>query len=134
LQHPQFQGAATLRRAAFALLSVLAIPSLAPPASAKPVEFFQVDGVSHVESVPAFEDHAGYEIGERPVPFADMIANLRDLAARSDRISVETIGYSHERRPILTSDEYRLSPGERSYVFHGAGLPVPITIVLILAS
>ncbi|MEM9312483.1 MAG: M14 family zinc carboxypeptidase [Pseudomonadota bacterium] len=78
------------------------LAALAPPAAAKPVEYFQVEGVTYDSSVPAFEDQAGYEIGERPVRYFDMITYLRGLAARSDRISVETIGYSHERRPILT--------------------------------
>ncbi len=61
-----------------------------------------MDGVTYDASVPAFEDHAGYEIGERPVRYGDMVSYLRRLADSSDRISVETIGYSHERRPILT--------------------------------
>ncbi|MEM1051809.1 MAG: M14 family zinc carboxypeptidase [Pseudomonadota bacterium] len=74
----------------------------ASPAFAEPVSYFQVEGVNYDESVPAFESEAGYEIGERPVRFGDMIAYLRGLAERSDRITVETIGYSHERRPILT--------------------------------
>lgn len=87
---------------AFATFAVLSLSVIATPAFAKPVEFFQVDGVTYDESVPAFEDEAGYEIGERPVRFSDMIAYLRGLAERSDRITVETIGYSHERRPILT--------------------------------
>ncbi|MEE4154645.1 MAG: M14 family zinc carboxypeptidase, partial [Erythrobacter sp.] len=87
-------------RRALAFLAILTVVSA--PAAAKPVEFFQVDGVTYDESVPAFEDEAGYEIGERPVRYDDMIAYLRGLAARSDRMSVETIGYSHERRPILT--------------------------------
>ncbi len=78
------------------------LAALAPPAAAKQVEYFQVEGVTYDSSVPAFEDQAGYEIGERPVRYFDMITYLRGLAARSDRISVETIGYSHERRPILT--------------------------------
>ncbi|MEM8616819.1 MAG: M14 family zinc carboxypeptidase [Pseudomonadota bacterium] len=69
---------------------------------AEPVTYFQVDGVTYDTSVPSFEAATGYEIGERPVRYGDMLTYLRDLAARSDRISVETIGYSHERRPILT--------------------------------
>lgn len=72
------------------------------PTFAEPTEYFQVEGVAYDETVPLFEDMTGYEIGERPVRFNDMITYLRDLAERSDRISVETIGYSHERRPILT--------------------------------
>lgn len=90
-------------RCAFALFAILSYAVLpTAPAAAKSVEFFQVDGVTYDESVPAFEDEAGYEIGERPVRYDDMIAYLRGLAARSDRITVETIGYSHERRAILT--------------------------------
>ncbi|MEM1149512.1 MAG: M14 family zinc carboxypeptidase [Pseudomonadota bacterium] len=71
-------------------------------ARAEPVTYFQVEGVTYNSDIVAFEDHAGYEIGERPVRFDDMVSYLRDLAAESDRISVETIGFSHERRPILT--------------------------------
>ena len=82
----------------FALILIAAVHS----ALAKPLEFFQVEGVSYDEGVPAFEDQAGYEIGERPVRFGDMVAYLKGLAERSDRISVETIGYSHERREILS--------------------------------
>lgn len=89
-------------RRAFIALSALSLSAAVAPALAEPVEYFQVDGVTYDETVPAFEDHTGYEIGERPVRFDDMVAYLRDLADRSDRISVETIGYSHERRPILS--------------------------------
>lgn len=89
-----------LRRvvALFTVLSWIA----ALPVTAAPNEYFQVDTVNYDDAVPAFEDHVGYEIGERPVRFGDMLSYLRDLADRSDRITVETIGYSHERRPILT--------------------------------
>ncbi|NQZ46540.1 MAG: peptidase [Erythrobacter sp.] len=87
---------------AFAAFVFAACLSLSAPVWAKSVEYFQVDGVTYDANVPFFEDMAGYEIGERPVRFDDMLAYLRDLAARSDRISVETIGYSHERRPILS--------------------------------
>ena len=83
-------------------LVALSLSALAAPAFSEPVDYFHVEGVTYDENVPAFEDQVGYEIGERPVRFSDMIAYLRDLAAGSDRISVETIGYSHERRPILT--------------------------------
>ena len=83
------------------LLTVLSLFALLT-AHAKPVDYFQVEGVTYDATIPAFEDQAGYEIGERPVRISDMLSYLEDLADRSDRISVETIGYSHERRPILT--------------------------------
>jgi len=89
-------------RRAFSILAALSFIALPAQGFAKPVEFFQLDGVAYDESVPAFEDKAGYEIGERPVRYGDMLAYLKGLAASSERISVETIGYSHERRPILS--------------------------------
>lgn len=89
-------------RLAFAVLAAFLYFASVTSAAAKPTEFFQVDGVTYDDTVPVFEDYAGYEIGERPVRFGDMIGYLRGLAERSDRISVKTIGYSHEKRPILT--------------------------------
>ena len=89
------------------VLAALALPLIAlnagpGEARAEPASFFQVDGVTYDRAVPAFEDYAGYEIGERPVRYSDLVGYMRALAEQSDRISLETIGYSHERRPILT--------------------------------
>ena len=89
-------------RRAFAALAALSVFSAGAPVFAEPVTYFQVDGVRYDESVPAFEEKTGYEIGERPVRFSDMIDYLQELAAGSDRITVEVIGHSHEFRPILT--------------------------------
>ncbi|MEM9181123.1 MAG: M14 family zinc carboxypeptidase [Pseudomonadota bacterium] len=89
-------------RRVFTALIALSFSAFAAPAFAKPVEYFQVEGVTYDTNVPSFESQVGYEIGDRPVRFGDMIPYLQDLAERSDRISVDTIGYSHERRPILT--------------------------------
>ncbi|MEL7284920.1 MAG: M14 family zinc carboxypeptidase [Pseudomonadota bacterium] len=88
-------------RRVFTALAAFSLISIAP-AIAEPVAYFQVEGVTYDETVPVFEDQAGYEIGERPVRFGDMITYLNTLADLSDRITVKTIGYSHERRPILT--------------------------------
>lgn len=84
---------------AVALLGLVLTPVVA---SAEPWGYFAVDGVTYDEAVPSFEGAMGYEIGERPVRYGDLVAYLSELAAGSDRITVETIGYSHERRPILT--------------------------------
>lgn len=69
-------------------------------ASAEDIDFYQVDGVSYDASIPLPEDHLGFGVGERPIRHDLMVSYLDHLAAASDRISVETIGYSHERRPI----------------------------------
>jgi hypothetical protein len=71
-------------------------------ALAAPIDFFHVEDIAYDESVPAPEDHFGYEIGELPVRFADMTQYLAHIAESSDRIDMEIIGYSHERRPIIT--------------------------------
>jgi len=84
-----------------AAAAFLALPVFAAAAAAEPIEFFQVDGVEYASGIPAPEDAFGYGVGDHPVRYSDLTHYLRDLAGRSDRISVETIGYSHERRPIL---------------------------------
>ncbi|XBQ15936.1 MAG: M14 family zinc carboxypeptidase [Oceanicaulis sp.] len=84
------------------LAAACAAFGLSAAAHAEPTDFFKVDGVRYDPSVATFESGAGYEIGERPVRYDDMLAYLRTLAVASPRIEVETIGYSHERRPILT--------------------------------
>ncbi|MGB3455320.1 MAG: M14 family metallopeptidase [Litorimonas sp.] len=85
----------------FVVLSICALMAAAP-AHAQSTADFTVAGVDYDPGVTTFAQSAGYDIGERPVRFGDMITYLRGLADRSDRITVETIGYSHERRPILT--------------------------------
>lgn len=71
------------------------------PALAEPISFFMPEGVSYDDAIPAPEESFGYEIGDRPVRVGDMVSYLRDVADASDRVTVETIGYSHEQRPIL---------------------------------
>jgi hypothetical protein len=81
--------------------ALMGVFAFSPSANAEPIEFFQVEGITYDQGVQAPEDAFGYEIGERPVRVGDMVAYLRELAGNSDRIQVETIGYSHQRRPIL---------------------------------
>ena len=73
----------------------------AATAHAEPIEFYQVDGVTYDASVPAPEDVIGWGVGDRPVRHDQLVDYLTQIANGSDRISVETIGYTHERRPIL---------------------------------
>lgn len=83
--------------------SLLAIGAalVSTQALAEPISFFMPEDVSYSDAVPAPEDSFGYEIGSRPVRHGDMVMYLREVAAASDRVSVETIGYTHEQRPIL---------------------------------
>jgi len=88
----------TLRAASLALILPVII---APAALAEPASFFQVEGVEYDPTVTTFEAHAGYEIGERVVRYGDLLTYVNYLAETSDRIAVETIGRSHQGRPIL---------------------------------
>lgn len=51
-------------------------------------------------NIPTPESYLGYEIGDILVRYDQVTGYLHLLAERSDRITIETIGYSHERRPI----------------------------------
>lgn len=53
------------------------------------------------ESIPTPEAFLGFKLGERAVRTHELVEYLRQVAELSDRLTVETIGYSHERRPIL---------------------------------
>lgn len=81
--------------------AAMALTAVTPASQAEPIEFYQVDGVPYDESIPTPEEFLGFGVGDRPVRHDLMVAYLRELAEISDRISVETIGYSHEGRPIL---------------------------------
>lgn len=59
-------------------------------------------GVRYDERLPTPAEFLGRPLGSAPVRHHELVGYLELLAARSDRLSVDTIGYSHERRPILT--------------------------------
>ncbi len=84
-----------------ALASAVFAFAAATASAGEPIGFFQVEGVRYDASVTVPEEAFGFEIGERPVRHDQMVSYLRELAQGSDRMSVETIGYSHEMRPIL---------------------------------
>ncbi len=52
-------------------------------------------------NIPTPAEFLGFELGRHPVRVHQMAEYLQQLAGLSDRLSIETIGYSHERRPIL---------------------------------
>lgn len=83
-----------------ALLALGAV-TIAGMAAAEPIDFFQVDGVSYDAAVPTPEEVIGWGLGDRPVRHDQLVSYLSQIADGSDRISVETIGYTHEHRPIL---------------------------------
>ncbi len=69
-------------------------------ARAAPLGSFLPDGVRYDGAIPTPDVVLGHGLGERPVRHAAMVDYLTRLAAASDRVTVETIGTSHEGRPI----------------------------------
>ena len=53
------------------------------------------------EAIPTPAEFLGFELGHEPVRHHQLVDYIRHVAELSDRLTVETIGYSHERRPIL---------------------------------
>lgn len=86
----------SILRSAVALLLVAT-----SAAAAEDIGYFQVEGVDYDASIPAPETRFGFGLGERPVRHEQMVSYLTEIANMSDRITVETIGYTHEHRPIL---------------------------------
>ena len=70
-------------------------------ANAESIDYFKVEGVEYDPSITTPDRFLGHGLGEKPVRHDMMVGYLRSLAQASPRISVETIGYSHEGRPIL---------------------------------
>lgn len=57
--------------------------------------------VSYDPAVPTPESFLGRQLGAAPVRHHELVEYITMVAEASDRLSVEVIGYSHERRPIL---------------------------------
>ncbi|MCK5574582.1 MAG: hypothetical protein KAI28_02155, partial [Sphingomonadales bacterium] len=62
---------------------------------------FYPEDVTFDAAIPAPENFLGHRFGDEPVRHHALVSYLKMLGEKSDRIKVETIGYSHERRPIL---------------------------------
>ena len=57
--------------------------------------------VSYDPEIPRPADFLGFELGLEPVRHHQLVDYISTVATMSDRLTVEVIGYSHERRPIL---------------------------------
>ena len=63
-------------------------------------EMFPTD-VSYDPRIPTPESVLGHELGAAPVRHHKLVEYITTVAEMSNRLSVEVIGYTHERRPIL---------------------------------
>lgn len=64
------------------------------------VDMFSPD-LTFDDAIPTPAEFLGFELGHEPVRHHQLVDYIRHVAELSDRLTVETIGYSHERRPIL---------------------------------
>lgn len=76
--------------------------TLGTTAIAEDLSYFLKDGVTYNQTVVKPHEIIGHNIGEQPIRHDTMVSYINALASASDRMTVETIGYSFEKRPILT--------------------------------
>lgn len=94
-----------IKNAALVACAVVAIAGSRHGSAAEPIQnagapMFPVD-VRYDSAIPTPEAMLGHELGQAPVRYHELVRYLTTVAGQSDRMSVEVIGYSHERRPIL---------------------------------
>ncbi len=83
------------------LLLLFAIPALAEvDVRDADADMYPTD-VSYDPSVPTPASFLGHELGAEPVRHHKLVEYITEVAEASPRLSVEVIGYTHERRPIL---------------------------------
>jgi hypothetical protein len=70
-------------------------------AVAKPLSYYFPDDVQFDPSIPTPSDVLGYKVGQWHVRHDQLLEYMRLLADKSDRVEIETIGYSHEQRPLV---------------------------------
>lgn len=78
-----------------------ALSLFAGAAFAEPLDYFLEAGTDYDQTVLKPAEIFGHDIGDQPIRHDLMVSYIRELASNSPRMQVETIGYSHERRPIL---------------------------------
>jgi hypothetical protein len=58
-------------------------------------------GMVYDPTVPTPEQFLGRSLGDAPVRHHELVDYIKHVAGLSDRLSLEVIGHTHERRPIL---------------------------------
>lgn len=79
-------------------------------------DYYFPENVSFDENIPSPAEFLGYEVGEWHTRYARIVNYMEKLAELSPRAQIQTIGYTHERRPqiILTiSSEENLADLEQ---------------------
>ena len=63
--------------------------------------YYFPDSLTFDAAIPTPSAFLGYDIGEYHTRHARIVAYIRELARRSDRVTVQTIGHTNEHRPMI---------------------------------
>jgi len=66
-----------------------------------PLNYYLPDGVTYDTNIPTPAEYLGYDVGEWHIEHDKLIGYLRLLAEKSDRVSLEVIGQTYEKRPLV---------------------------------
>lgn len=83
-------------RRLFLALALTTVPCLSAA-----YDDFLIEGVKYDASVATPESVLGHKLGEAPVRHHMLVSYITEIAEASPRMTVEVIGHTHERRPIL---------------------------------
>lgn len=92
-----------LRRSWMALVSIclLTLNVSAQAQQTYDLDYYLPEGTVLDPSIPTPEEVLHYQVGEWHVRHDQLVHYMQVLSQHSDRIQVETMGFSHERRPLI---------------------------------
>jgi hypothetical protein len=83
------------------VMSAIILPAAAEvDVRAADADMFPAD-TTYDPAIPTPAEFLGFELGSEPVRHHQLVDYLQTVAGMSDRLSLEVIGHTHERRPIL---------------------------------
>lgn len=88
-------------RTLFALTLFCCTYLISSGVAAQPVSYYFQQKVQFDPAIPKPEEVLGYQVGQWHVRHDQLVQYMRVLAEKSPRVSIETIGFSHEQRPLL---------------------------------
>ncbi|MBQ4850472.1 M14 metallopeptidase family protein [Pseudoalteromonas sp. MMG012] len=68
---------------------------------AKPLHYYFPEDIQFNPNIPKPSEVLGYEVGQWHVRHDQLVQYMKVLAKTSDRVQIKTIGYTHEKRPLL---------------------------------
>jgi len=90
-----------MKRRFFTIVLLLSF-SLSGFLSAQNLDFYFPDEIKQLNpAIPSPREFLGFEVGEQYISYDQILAYLRLLSQKSDRIEIIENGFSHERKPLI---------------------------------